>query len=69
LLPGAGTRSGTKASKNHRRAGSAPSPEFAANGAHLLAQFDAQANGIVPQNLAGFSLHHLGADVEGREQR
>src|SRR5215470_4281797 len=38
--------------------------ELASREAQLLAQLDAEANGVVPQYLAGATLHHLRADIE-----
>ena len=43
--------------------------ELAPDRPHLLAQLDAQADGVVPQHFAGFPLHHLRADIERGEQR
>ena len=60
----------TKGSKNQRRSGSF---SFSSNsrriGAHFLAQFDAEPDRVVPENLARTSLHHLRADVERGEDR
>ena len=43
--------------------------ELAPDRAHLLAQLDAEPDGIVPQHLAGAPFHHLRADIERGEQR
>ena len=43
--------------------------ELAADRPHLLAQLDAEPDGVVPQHFAGAALHHLRADVERGEQR
>ena len=43
--------------------------ELAPDRPHLLAQLDAEPDGVVPQHLAGPPLHHLRADVERGEQR
>ena len=42
--------------------------ELAAHHAHLLAQLDAEADRVVPQDHAGAALHHVGADVERGEE-
>ena len=64
------TTSGTNGSKNQRRSGSdLPSFELLPDRAQFLAQLDAEPDGVVPQHLAGTSLHHLGADVQRSEQR
>ena len=43
--------------------------ELAGGGAQLLADFDAEPDGVVPQHLARAALHHLGTHVQAREQR
>ncbi len=43
--------------------------ELAADRPHLLAELDAEPDGVVPQHFAGTALHHLRADVERGEQR
>ena len=43
--------------------------ELAADGAHLLADLDAEPDRVVPQHFARTPLHHLRADVERGEDR
>ena len=51
-----------------RRIGFAPL-EFRPDRPQLLAQLDAEPDGVVPQHFAGAALHHLRADIERGEQR